>query len=137
MIKKIFLVLMLLSCDIVFAEYSTNDLLELTLQSLSYDIQSDTAYVKGVGKITQDNPIGIFLARRAALTDAQRGLLILRRKIQEGKPPRMDSVSGNVPPFEILSESMKDGLYFVEVETNLSELLSEKNRVNKFQKFLR
>lgn len=116
----------------VFAgEYKTSDLLKMTIESLHADYENNTAFVRGVGKISREGSVGIFLARRAALVDAQRGLLILRREIQEGQPARIDSVSGYVPPIRLLSESVKDGLYFVEVETSLSELMNNQNHVGK------
>ncbi len=104
------------------ADYSADDLMRMTIESLSYDIKSDTASATGVGKIPDGNPYGTMLARRAAITDAQRGLLILRRSIIEKEPPRPGSVSGSVPPFEILSEDVRDGLYFVEIRASLSDL---------------
>lgn len=109
-----------------YGEYTTADLLSMTLESLSYDKEADTAHVCGVGKIVHDGSIGEVLARRAAVADAQRGFLILRRGIKEGKPFRPDSVSGRVPPFRIVSEYIRDGVYFVEAETRLSELMKSR-----------
>lgn len=108
------------------AEYTADELMQMTLAGLSYDVKADTAHALGVGRITSGDK-GILYARRAAITDAQRGLLILRRGIREGKPPRPHSVSGNLPPFRILSEDKRNGLYFVEIETKLSRLMKEKN----------
>ena len=127
--RKIFLTLVFLftTCGTALCEnnheYTTNDLLNMTQQSLRYDFQKNTAYVRGVGKIMSDDLRSVVLARRTAISDAQRGLLVLRREIEEGQPPRMDSVSGFVPPIKILSENMQDGLYFVEIEADLSQLM--------------
>lgn len=101
--------------------------MKMTIETISYDIQANTASVRGVGKILQDDSTGLMLARRTAITDAQRGLLLLRRSIIEGKSPRPDSVSGNVPPFSILSEDTKEGLYFVYIEAVLSDLVDAEN----------
>lgn len=108
-----------------YSEYTTDDLLRMTIESISYDKTADTARVRGVGKIMRDDGMGKVLARRAAVADAQRAFLILKRGINEGgeKPFRADSVSGHVPPFRIVSEDIKDGVYFVYAETSLSELM--------------
>ena len=108
---------------VAFAEYSTQELVDMTLNSLHYDKGGNVAYAKGYGIISGDKPVDVALARRAALTDAQRGLLILRRSIKEGKPPRSDSVSGYVPPVNILSENIDNGLYSVEISAVLSDLI--------------
>ena len=42
-----------------FGEYSTDDLLKMTVKSLRADRLSDTAFVRGVGKISQEGPTGI------------------------------------------------------------------------------
>ena len=105
------------------AEYTADELLRMTMEAVSYDKLSDTARVRGVGKIARDDGMGKVLARRAAVVDAQRAFLILRRGIKEGKPFRADSVSGHVPPFRIVSEDIRDGVYFVYAETSLSELM--------------
>ncbi len=131
--KHIKVLLLLLSiiiihCSIVYAEHSADDLLKMTIEGLSYDTEADTASVLGVGKILQDDSLGLMRARRAAITDAQRGLLILRRSILEKKPPRPGSVSGSVPPFQVLSEDIRDGIYFVKIQAVLSELVEEEEQ---------
>ena len=115
-------------CAASFAEYSTDYLLRMTIESLSYDVGADVASVRGVGKITRNDTQGLIIARRAAINDARRGLLILKRGILEGKPLSPESVSGNVPSLEILSEETRDGLYFVDIEVSLSELLDDDSR---------
>ena len=109
--------------------YSTSELLQMTQESLRADWQNNTAYVRGVGRIADpDDSQSLFLARRAALTDARRGLLSLRKKILSSKTRKNFSssrLSGYVPPLRLLSESMSDELYFVEVEAELSRLLGK------------
>ncbi|MBR1438459.1 MAG: hypothetical protein IJ587_07975 [Synergistaceae bacterium] len=116
------------------AEYSSDDLLRMTVESLSYDVGSDRAFVCGVGKISGNDPIGTYSARRTALTDAQRGLLILKRSIKEGRPPKIQNVSGFVPPLKILSEKIMNGLYFIEAEVSLSELMNLEDREPKIDR---
>ena len=108
-----------------YGEYSADELMRMTIDGISYDKEADIARVQGVGKITVSGVIGREYARRAAVSDAQRAFLILKRGINEGgeKPFRADSVSGHVPPFRIVSEDIKDGVYFVYAETSLSELM--------------
>ena len=108
-------------------EYTVEELLTMTVESLSYDVEADTASAQGVGRIDPDSSMGIVFARRAAITDAQRGLLILRRALREGRSPRPESVSGNLPPFRVISEDVKEGLYFVKIETDLSKLMKGKD----------
>lgn len=109
------------------AEYTPEDLMRITLESLSYDVRANTARSCGTARITQEGNRGLIVARRAAIIDAQRGLLLLRRGINEGKPPRPDSVSGNLPPFRIISEDVREGVYFAEIETDFSRLMKEKD----------
>ena len=125
-IVMIALVLCLVCAGHAFSEYSTDDLLKMTVNSLKADRENDIAFVRGVGKISQDGPMGMVLARRTAIADAQRGLLILKRSLEENRPPRMDSVSGHVPGLRLKEESVRDGLYFVDAEVSLSELLGHK-----------
>lgn len=128
--KKIFLI----SLSLIFFlfnfswaedEYSSSNLLAMTIESLSYDVEQDTAFVRGVGRVVIETPQGIFMARRAAISDAQRGLLILKRSIEEDRQPRPESVAGDVPPIKILNEKIKSGLYYVEVQASLSELMQD------------
>ena len=65
--------------------YSTKELLDMTAESLRYDVNNNTAYVRGVGRIADNSPSSILLARRAALVDAQRGLLLLKKNIANKK----------------------------------------------------
>ena len=110
---------------------STEDLLQMTEESLYADWEENRAFVRGVGRVVQDTAQGRLLARRAALTDARRGLLLLRGHILEDPALRERTLwlSGPVPPVRILSERIEDGLYFIEVETALSRLLNRNGGV--------
>ena len=111
--------------------YTTSELLQMTHESLNADWQTNTAYVRGVGRILQDDSQGLLLARRAALTDARRGLLLLRKEILSSdykQNSRSLRLSGHVPPLRLLSETINDELYFVEIEAELSRLLSENGK---------
>ncbi len=116
-----FVILNLNSCAL--AEHTTEELLKMNLRSLSADFSNDTAYSQGTGRIIEGSPNAIPLARRAALTDARRGLLILKRELTEGRPGRYYDVSGTVPPVKILREYESGDIYVVEVEAVLSELI--------------
>lgn len=107
---------------------STEELLQMTEESLYADWQENRAFVRGVGRIVQNTAQGRLLARRAALTDAQRGLLKLRRSILEDAAlrERMLWLAGPVPPVQILSERIEGGLYFIEIQTALSRLLGKR-----------
>lgn len=107
------------------AEYSNEELMNMNLQSLRADFTKDRAYSTGAGRIVDDMPNAVSLARRAALSDARRGLLILKRELKEGRPRTSDDVSGYVPPVKIISETNSEDIYIVEVEAVLSELMSE------------
>ena len=109
------------------ATYTTQDLLRMTQESLRANWQENTATVQGVGRISQEGVQGVLLARRAALADAGRGLLFLREQLRSSGR-RGTRLSGHVPPLRLLSESVRDGLYFVEVETALSTLLGERGQ---------
>ena len=107
------------------AEYSNEELMNMNLQSLRADFTKDRAYSTGAGRIVDDMPNAVSLARRAALSDARRGLLILKRELKEGRPRTNDYVSGYVPPVKIISETNSEDIYIVEVEAVLSELMRE------------
>ena len=76
----------------------------------------------------EDTAQGKLLSRRAAITDARRQLLVQRQKLLGD--PRFQSNRGttNVSGFltgtqRIGSEGVKNGVYFVEMEMRLDELL--------------
>ena len=103
----------------------------MTEESLYADWQGNRAFVQGVGRVVQNTAQGRLLARRAALTDARRGLLLLRRRILADPELRARALwlAGPVPPVRILSERIEGGLYFLEVETALSRLLGKRGEV--------
>ena len=131
--RKIFvaliLVLALSFSGIAFAEYSVMDLFEMTKQSLVCDRENNLASVLGVGKFKTSDSHSVLLARRAALTSARRGLLILRERIltQDEISQEDLRISGTVPPLRLISEDTnpEQKLYFVSVQVSLSELLGE------------
>ena len=110
---------------------ATEDLLRMTEESLYADWQGNRAFVQGVGRVVQNTAQGRLLARRAALTDARRGLLLLRHRILADPELRGRALwlAGPVPPVRILSERIEGGLYFLEVETALSRLLGKRGEV--------
>ena len=107
---------------------TTEDLLQMTEESLYADWQENRAFVRGVGRVVQNTAQGRLLARRAALTDARRGLLSLRQHILADPELRGRALwlAGPVPPGRILTERIEGGLYFIEVETALSRLLGKR-----------
>ncbi|MBQ6111057.1 MAG: hypothetical protein IJL01_01540 [Synergistaceae bacterium] len=112
------------------AEHSNTDLMNMNLNSLSADFGHDKAYSTGAGRIISGQPNSLALARRAALSDARRGLLILKRELEEGRPRRPDDVSGHVPPVKILDEFESGDIYVIRVEAVLSELMHDSEEVN-------
>lgn len=107
---------------------TTEDLLQMTEESLYADWQENRAFVRGVGRVVQNTAQGRLLARRAALTDARRGLLSLRQRILADPELRGRALwlAGPVPPVRILTERIEGGLYFIEVETALYRLLGKR-----------
>lgn len=107
---------------------TTEDLLRMTEESLYADWQENRAFVRGLGRVVQSTAQGRLLARRAALTDARRGLLSLRQHILADPELRGRALwlAGPVPPVRILTERIEGGLYFIEVETALSRLLGKR-----------
>ena len=103
----------------------------MTEESLYADWQGNRAFIQGMGRVVQNTAQGRLLARRAALTDARRGLLLLRRRILADPELRARALwlAGPVPPVRILSERIEGGLYFLEVETALSRLLGKRGEV--------
>ena len=128
MLRKIFAisVVILIFASVSHAEYSVEELLKMTQNSMKVDWKNNIVFVKGVGLTKFSNSQGMFLARRAALTDARRRLLILRgRLLKADSSDQTVKISGSVPALKISGEGMEGNLYFVEVQTSLSELLGE------------
>ena len=93
--------------------------------------------VTGVGRVIEDTAQGKLLGRRAAITDARRKLLIQRQQLIGD--PRFQTNHGttNVSGFltgtqRIKSEGVRNGIYFIEIEMRLSELLHSKFDEDKF-----
>ncbi|MDR1873863.1 MAG: hypothetical protein LBQ90_02455 [Synergistaceae bacterium] len=91
------------------------------------NVSGSRVVVSGTGRISENTAQGRLLARRAALTDARRNLLVLRQKLL--KDPRFKSsgaVSGTLvaPSQAIRSERVEGGLFFLELDVRLDELLN-------------
>jgi len=93
--------------------------------------------VTGVGRVMDDTAQGKLLGRRAAITDARRKLLIQRQQLLGD--PRFQTNHGttNVSGFltgtqKINSEGVRNGIYFIEIEMRLSELLHSKFDEDRF-----
>ncbi|MBQ7264157.1 MAG: hypothetical protein IJR14_10635 [Synergistaceae bacterium] len=113
----------------VLAAPKTAELLRVGRDGLRADWGADRAFARGVGRVARAGAVGHLLARRAALLDARRGLLILRGDLLRGRGARKArSVSGVVPPVKILTERCDGELYVVEVEASLSGLLASEGR---------
>ena len=108
-----------------------NKLLNITLESLSYDVDLNIARARGAGIIKTNGSrakaaAAEMLARRVALSSARRGLLMLKNKINNNNLSVNNSkiiLSGYVPPLKILAEFTSGDLYFVDVETSLNKLM--------------
>jgi len=93
--------------------------------------------VTGVGRVMEDTAQGRLLGRRAAITDGRRKLLIQRQQLL-GDPSFQSSYgTTNVSGFltgtqRIKSEGVRNGIYFIEIEMRLSELLDSKFDEDKF-----
>ena len=84
------------------------------------------ATAAGVGRIMENTAQGRLLGKRAALTDARRNLLILRRKLLQERGEDAGStnnVSGRIAGVRIHSERVRDNLYFLQVDIPLDELM--------------
>ncbi|MDR1917003.1 MAG: hypothetical protein LBQ58_10565 [Synergistaceae bacterium] len=77
----------------------------------------------GSGKITDSTTQGKLLAKRAALTDARRNLLILKQDIQRNKgfAGKTQSASGYIGAHRVKSEHVDGNIYKLEVEMSLDE----------------
>jgi hypothetical protein len=94
------------------------------------DASGSRVVISGAGRIPDNTAQGKLLARRAALTDARRNLLALRHRLL--KDPRfksqssVHSVSGRLsgPSQTIRSERVEGGLFFLELDMRLDDLLN-------------
>jgi len=88
--------------------------------------EKNIATATGVGRILDDTVQSRLLGRRAALLDARRNLLILRASLLEERRAvgnGTHGVSGRIAGVRIHSERVKDGLYFLQVDIPLDELM--------------
>ena len=105
------------------------DLRAMTRDSGRAYPKENIAVASGVGWIREDTAQERLLARRAALLDARRNLLALRRKLLAGSRAKPE-LSGHVTAHRIFGERIKGNLYFLEVEVPLDELLEADFAVN-------
>jgi hypothetical protein len=80
----------------------------------------------GAARITEDTAQGRLLARRGALADARRNLLLLRQELLERPELKagLRRISGHVGRHVVRSERVDGGLYRVEIEISVEEWLS-------------
>lgn len=81
----------------------------------------DVVTAGGIGKISSKSAVSRELARRAALLDARRNLLIEARRIREGVTGRK-SVSGHVGYHWMVSERRDGYLYKVTLAARLADI---------------
>ncbi len=83
--------------------------------------------VTGRGRITQSDAQGKALARRAALTDARRNVLLLREKLLDNIASRqkLQRISGRVIAPKVHSERTEGSFYLLEIDAPLNGLLQE------------
>ena len=108
----------------------TNDLKTMTVDSGKAYQKGNFAVASGVGRIREDTAQERLLARRAALLDARRNLLVLRRKLLEDSRSAPVSLSGHVAAHKVSAERVEGNLYFLEVEVPLDELLKADFTIN-------
>ena len=100
---------------------SVNSLRTMTQYSGKAYPYRNLAVASGVGVIRENSAQGRLLARRAALLDARRNLLALRRELLNGFSPR--DLSGHVAAHKVVGERVEGNLYFLDVEVPLDALL--------------
>lgn len=83
--------------------------------------------VTGRGRITQSDAQGKALARRAALTDARRNVLLLREELLGNNASRqkLQRISGRVVAPKVHSERTEGSFYLLEIDAPLNGLLQE------------
>ena len=105
------------------AEPDIKSLRTMTRDSRRAYPNENLAVALGVGRIKEDTAQGKLKARRAALLDARRNLLVLRLELLNGSRSAPPSFSGRVAACKIRGERIEGNLYFLEVEVPLDELL--------------
>jgi hypothetical protein len=83
--------------------------------------ENDVVTATGIGKIASLRAASRMSARRAALSDARRNLLIEARRIREGIQGK-SNISGHVDHHWIVSERREGNLYKVTLAARLSDL---------------
>ena len=79
----------------------------------------------GIGRIEPNTAQGRLLARRAALADARRNLLTLRKDFGgESAPSGSRSISGSIGRHGVSSESVEGNFYKLELEMSFEDWLS-------------
>ncbi|NLL37006.1 MAG: hypothetical protein GX256_05745 [Fretibacterium sp.] len=116
---------------------TARELREMTAPYLYANWEANRAHARGVGRVTKAGSQGLLLARRAALLDAERNLLLLRAHIL--KDPalnrRIVTLSGKIPPpVTSLGDFVENGLCFLDIEVPLSSLLGKKEALKGLQK---
>ena len=88
-------------------------------------VSENRVVASGMGRITENTAQGRLLARRAALVDARRNLLVLQRKLLRDSVFQLGtrSVSGHITARDIHSERIEGDFYFLAVDISLDELL--------------
>jgi hypothetical protein len=88
---------------------------------LSRATANDVVTATGIGKVASSSAAARELARRAALTDARRNLLIEARKIRGGSQRDLN-ISGHVGNHWIVSERNDSTIYRVTLAARLKDL---------------
>lgn len=86
------------------------------------------ATVTGRGRVNEESAQGRALARRAALLDAQRNLLLLRERLLSDKSyeyRRRITVSGKIKASKIHSERRDGSFYLLELDIGLDDLMRQ------------
>ncbi len=91
------------------------------------DWRGGSVSVTGEEPVRGSSPGQKLLARRAALTDARRNLLLLLYEIRYGLPEKLQSIeiSGEIGETHIDSERISNKKYIVELTVPLDVLLNE------------
>jgi len=91
------------------------------------DWRGGSVTVEGREPLRGSSPSAKLLARRAAVTDARRNLLLLLYEIRYGLPEKLQSIeiSGEIGETHIDSERIQGGEFIVELTVPLDVLLNE------------
>jgi hypothetical protein len=106
---------------VVATTLAVGGLLLFRATSFAAPAADDVVTATGIGKIASRSAVSRELARRAALTDARRNLLIEARKIRGGNQ-RDPNISGHVGYHWIVSERKDSAIYRVTLAARLADL---------------